>query len=698
MSFDFITPQLPMNKVLTSGASGTGSQDSGDNQDASSMFVVKLNQILAKNGIKQNVVTSATTIKNTESSTVDILSDSVKKDLLKEMNKAQGFEFLTKLKQYLMASGHNDLKGVSIGDDGLDAIKIMLDKAGFPKSKVAELMQTLKFQSDDGKVLVSDLMDGLLALDPEDLSAADLSADMDAFSIDKKSGKEGADSEADDTDANQLLDMSAIPFISSIMQSLGINGEIADSVISDAEVKGEGLSLNTLVSDLKALQKTSFFTGASFQNSSDVESIKGMFRQLGISAEKGMGQNGTDKGIVTLNDFVSALDGLRQKGSIKDSPAKDFQGAAGKDITNQSTKNLPDEISITGLNRSRKNSSSLISSLDSQLAEKQESRVAGGESDSLIKKLMGDLHTNDNVAKSVDESSSADSAMRYRTLKNSSRQLLMNLSASQETQPLKQDTQSLKTTLLNPDITGVTTSDALASATGDVVNGKVLSDLVHLVNNSEVLSAGKKSDQSRGTYNVNETDTILSGSEKRESLNILDSSRSGGSFSGQSDTRGGALAGTKEQSSSSILPSYVTNQVVRSINRAFVNGDSEIRLQLRPAELGRIFMTIETQGDIFRVNIITENQPAKDMLTEHANDLKASLANSGINVESFNVEMGNDFKQSMANSGQQPRSGSDSENNRGSSRLNRSSSAVESDSAAVPEFLNNQDGTLHFVA
>lgn len=107
-------------------------------------------------------------------------------------------------------------------------------------------------------------------------------------------------------------------------------------------------------------------------------------------------------------------------------------------------------------------------------------------------------------------------------------------------------------------------------------------------------------------------------------------------------------------------------------------------------------MTIETVGDTLNVSIVAENQSAKDILTGHANDLKSSLANNGITIGNFDVEVGGDFKQSMANSGQQFQSGSDSGRNNSSSGQRSSISTDEIE--GVQTILNNEDGNLHFVA
>ncbi len=926
MSFDFLTPQLSMKKNLKSVFGNAGvlsSQDSGVKESTSNLFLTKLNQMLAKNGINNRVSSIDLTATSAYSnSNVEISSESVKSDLLNEVNTKQGFEFLAKFKQYIMASGYNDLKDVFIGENGLDAIKIVLNKVGFSNSKVTQIVDVLKAESDDGKVSLSALMDELLSIESEGSSEADLTIDNDAndsddFSIDKRTDKNSSDLNSDEKSISQFLDISAIPFISSIMKSLDIPDNIIDSVIADSEIKGEGVELNALISELQYLQKNSFFTGTSFKNSSDAKSIREMFEQLDLSAKideaesdviqkssvkkiETLYANGNEKEIVTLGDFVSKLEELRQKSFLKSKNSGDSEESYGNSLTQKrSSVNPLLDISTNTIN---------------------------SEADLLIKKIMGDIHINNSVSNSIKdakEEQSTETEFRYRTLKSTNHQLLMNLSevpnseqyldntsienklsefaksgdkdlkelltslgivvknktneeivteidqissdenstklaekvstlatssnstapvltqseesisakqsdikellsslgivvksrtneeivteidqissdenstklaekvstlatSSNSTAPvLTQSEESISAkqsdikellsslgivlkskidgagTSLKPDDTAndivedpkiaqtnktnskissdlleeinqkkitnieeiekeqknkilsgvynnISSFDEVSKSSGTSTltgtqNSDVVAETINILSNSEVFNSKKNGlYNSRTTHNENEFNSIISGVEKKESINSLDSNQlSDGSFSNQSDTKGSSLNITTGGKSASSLPSYVTNQVIRSINRAITNGENEIRLQLRPAELGRIFMTIETQGDTLRVSVVTENQAAKDLLTANVNELKASLANSGINIESFDVDMGSDFKQSMANSGQQSQNGSDSGRNRGSSIQNSSISTGDIEGTGVNNIFKNEDGNLHFVA
>ncbi|MBF0467813.1 MAG: flagellar hook-length control protein FliK [Desulfamplus sp.] len=762
MNFDFVAPQMFMKKGIKPGSFGSSAlsgESSADSDSASNLFVAKLHQILAKNGIKQNLLSTGDTQKILTGSNnlpgltgnipvsgvatpsdIDVLSENAKTALFKDVKKAQGFEFLTKLKQFLMASGHNELKDISLDEDALETIKAMLVKAGFPQSGIANLIKTLRAESDDGNVLMSDLMDSLLSLDPENLSLSDSSMDMDSFSIDKKDDQDYTDSNTKDVDSELLMGISSIPFFISIMKSLEIPDDIADSILANSEVKGEGISLNPFISDLQKLQKHAFFTGTKFQNSSDIESIKGMFTQLGLSSEK----SGIE-GKISLGDFVSALENFR-KANISKNNGRDILSGDLSSVLNTSNsfkqKNVsgfPDELSISGFNQSRKNSfffidnkagadsgnwerSSIDSDMDSRILKKSNHQfsvnLSGinkpgennfGNSDNsslqtnntsemerLLNKLMTKLDSHSKgLSPSESDVASSQADMGKNRLKNSFDMLnetlqkkIMSLSQVQEEQNAK------------------TTSDLIiGNAAAEVArNSEMISDLVHIMNNNDSLVAGRKIDQnSKPDRHDNDIDSILSRAEKKQTNNLFDSNRSGGNLSDGRNSKDGASGLTKDKATTSVLPSYVTNQVGRSIARALSRGESEIKLQLRPAELGRILMTIETLGDTLKVSVVTENQAAKDILSSHANELKASLASSGIKIESFDVEMGSDFRQSLADSGQQSNQSNQSNSGSGSGK-NRDSGqhdpifTGEVDRTLDSEFLTDEDGMLHFVA
>lgn len=156
----------------------------------------------------------------------------------------------------------------------------------------------------------------------------------------------------------------------------------------------------------------------------------------------------------------------------------------------------------------------------------------------------------------------------------------------------------------------------------------------------------------------------------------------------------GAMAKAKQTFSS--LPNHVTQQVGKNIVRAVNLGENTLRLQLKPAELGRVFMTIDNTGDSMKVSIITENQSAKEILASNVNEIRSILSSSGISLEKFEVDMSSNFRQSMADARGQGQS-----NKKKSGKGLRSMNDVQDEKsnnlstlAAAKEY----GGSLHFVA
>jgi flagellar hook-length control protein FliK len=143
------------------------------------------------------------------------------------------------------------------------------------------------------------------------------------------------------------------------------------------------------------------------------------------------------------------------------------------------------------------------------------------------------------------------------------------------------------------------------------------------------------------------------------------------------------------------LPTYVTQQVSRGVVRAINQGESTLKIQLKPPELGRLVMTIDNNGNSMKVSIMTENHAAKDILISHMGELKTTLANAGISLDQFDVDMNSNFKQSMADAGNQ----SGRFNHKGRNRGKKLIDSIQADSTlSVPVTMDIQDGSYHFVA
>jgi flagellar hook-length control protein FliK len=157
----------------------------------------------------------------------------------------------------------------------------------------------------------------------------------------------------------------------------------------------------------------------------------------------------------------------------------------------------------------------------------------------------------------------------------------------------------------------------------------------------------------------------------------------------------GASGTQRTQQAFSTLPDFVTRQVGKSIVRSINTGNDTIRMQLKPPELGKVFMSIDHKGSSIKVSVITEHQSAKDILAANVNEIKTMLSSSGINLESFEVDMSSDFQQSMADARTRDQSAGKKQATQGSGDDAQDDMA---DNLTIQTAAINDSGSLHFVA
>jgi len=97
---------------------------------------------------------------------------------------------------------------------------------------------------------------------------------------------------------------------------------------------------------------------------------------------------------------------------------------------------------------------------------------------------------------------------------------------------------------------------------------------------------------------------------------------------------------------SSIYKAPIENRVIdQIINRLSVrsNGSqSEVKIRLDPPSLGTVRMNISTSADGVRTLIVAENQAVKQLIENNLSQLRDSMANQGLKLDGFSVEVGGD--------------------------------------------------------
>ena len=106
-----------------------------------------------------------------------------------------------------------------------------------------------------------------------------------------------------------------------------------------------------------------------------------------------------------------------------------------------------------------------------------------------------------------------------------------------------------------------------------------------------------------------------------------------------------ATGGTENtsQSSKASLSNAVINQIVENA-QIIVKGDKkEIKIHLDPPSLGSIHMKVTMESHSMKVTAIADTPYVKEVIESNLNELKRSLADSGIKVEQFSVFVGHGY-------------------------------------------------------
>ncbi len=97
----------------------------------------------------------------------------------------------------------------------------------------------------------------------------------------------------------------------------------------------------------------------------------------------------------------------------------------------------------------------------------------------------------------------------------------------------------------------------------------------------------------------------------------------------------GSQAPVMEELAESVLP-----QVIRSVAALVRGGGAEMRLQLQPADLGEIELRVRTAEAAVRGEFVVTNPEVKQLLEQHVGRLRAALAEEGLDLQGFSVDVG----------------------------------------------------------
>ena len=92
-----------------------------------------------------------------------------------------------------------------------------------------------------------------------------------------------------------------------------------------------------------------------------------------------------------------------------------------------------------------------------------------------------------------------------------------------------------------------------------------------------------------------------------------------------------------EQISAERTMTQIVEQVVRQVRIRVMPETTSMEMQLNPASLGRVNLTVATTGGVATATMVVENQMAKNALESQLISLKESFAEQGLKVEEVEV-------------------------------------------------------------
>jgi len=509
--------------------------------------------------------------------------------LSEKLNSEERLDFVLALKNIFLMLSKGDLKNISIDSQGLEALKKMLLNAGFEENDIIDLFDKFSEELGNNTLAMDDLLDRLFDLSLE------VESDTEIFD-------------------ESFLETSAIPFLESILNSLGIPKEKISEIFYEADRGEKGISLEVFIEKLQDLQKKSFYTGNHIETQEGDDNFSLLIKQLGLEL------NESKTSALTLNEFVSSLEKLYQKISQQQAAAYSQTDIDPKPVVNEKSFDLLHTL-FTGMEFKNKN-------------------------------------------------------VETKTFEFSYEQIR----------------DELKNQLLVPD-NEKTNKNSLFSVKKE--NGKSVAGakLENAFKEMESLLIGKKNGTADMADQLKDNKEFLK-QVKSASAKLFDQTSMSALDTKTNDIQSG-LNGLKTKSSFRNLPTYVTHQVSKSLVRAINQGESILRIQLKPPELGRLMMTIDNTGNSMKVSIMTDNIAAKEILAANVNELKTVLSNSGVNLERFEVDMSSNFNQSMADARNQ--AGNFGKQRRNKEKLNQTNGEGNTTPKIHLDTLN-QGGALHFVA
>lgn len=89
----------------------------------------------------------------------------------------------------------------------------------------------------------------------------------------------------------------------------------------------------------------------------------------------------------------------------------------------------------------------------------------------------------------------------------------------------------------------------------------------------------------------------------------------------------------------SVDPHSVVEQILKGIAVRTAGSTSEVRLRLQPEQLGDVTLKLTVTGNTIAANVVAQNAHVRDMLIANQHQLARSLADAGLSLGNFSVDV-----------------------------------------------------------
>ena len=451
-------------------------------------------------------------------------------------------DWLQKFRNQLLSAGI-PLKDLSLSSKSLPALKELLLAQGFSKDDVQPFLESLFGGDGRQEIEITQLLTKLSEV---------------KVLTDRKS-------------CDPVLEISVLPYMETLLRSLGLDVGQTGKALDQARVDGGALSLKGLVQALKSIMgNMPEETKAASINQGSGEDVKGLLARIGM-ADEGAKNNGP----MSLERFVQLLED-----KVADLVS---QSASEGEIENHVNRLL----------------GHVLAEPESQGRRSGSKALGGGKKQLFLIESPRDESVSQDLAKGIED---------------------MVARGAWKTSRLQGEKPSLATGLQDKVSSARSQADASTQADNKSAGFFLKAKEQMTLAKRGPLDQRLDQDTRNALYSAKEA--------------VMDQPQ---------------MAGTAARQMARAFPLHVINQVGRQMAFAIRRGENQVRLQLKPPDLGSIQLDMVMKDHVLKVAMITEHHAVKELLMSHVQELREALVDQGVELQRIDINIDHHFGQSLAN-------------------------------------------------